>query len=436
MDTIYNIGLDIGTSSVKGVLMGASAAEPTAVVRVPFVYDTDASGKVEIPFDRYLESVTRAVRELAAAVPDGGRLYALCAGAASGNLLLLDAAHQPITPIIGWQDSRTDTEVAAVLGADFDYEDYYRSTGWGFDQKTFPLATLCRLKIREPALLKSAVYCAMSTEAMLWALCGSWGISTSAGTPFYLIDQQSGTYRTDLLARFGFTEASVPPVVPVGSPVGRVTAAAAARYGIPEGLTLIAGAFDHPSAARGVGITEPGTLLLSCGTSWVGFYPLNDRETGIRNHMLLDPFLSQTGDAWAGMVSLASVAGRIDDYIRLYIADGAEMYDAFSKAAAESGSGAGGLRLTLTAADDPELIRTYPKCHIARAIMECVIRMLDSDLRRLAEGGVHADSAVMVGGPTACPLWAEVIAEVTGLSVTMRHGAYAGAIGSASLCRR
>lgn len=424
------IGLDIGTSSVKGVLL-TETERVLKTVRVPFEYITGTSGKVEIEAEKYFCYCCSALKQLACCVPEDCRVEAVCAGSASGNLLLLDENHIPLTPVINWQDRRTGTETADVLGSDFDRDEYYRSTGWAFDGKTFPLASLCRLKLREPELFDKCAFVCMSTEYLIWRLTGNWGISTSAGTPFYLIDQVSGKYRTDVLNKLGITLNMLPPVVGTGSVLGTVLPEAAVLTELSPETKLIAGAFDHPSAARGTGVVHRGELLLSCGTSWVGLWPVKDRELLIKNGMLTDPFLSENGGPWAGMVSLASVASEIERYIRNFVSDGENAYADFERLSSQSQTGAGGLKIYFDDNDDPEYIRSFPARHVARAVMESVVSRLDEKLKRIAEGGIEAEKAVMVGGPTGCPTWARVIEEITGIKTEIRHGAFAGAIGSA-----
>ena len=430
----YVIGLDIGTSSIKGALVDASGKRPPVTFRVPFRYETDETGKVEISAESYLNCAYTALRSLFSSLPENGTLAGICAGSASGNALFLDSDHRAMTPIFNWQDTQTKAEESdAVLGADFDLDAYYRSTGWGYDKRTFPLAVLCRYAVRNPAILREAGYFCMSTEYLYYNLTGSWGISTSAGTPFYLIDQKTASYRNDILERFGLLLEQLPPVVPIGSVIGIVTEEASSLCGIPAGVPVIAGAFDHPSAARGVGVLKPGQMLLSCGTSWVGFYPIAERELVEQNHMLIDPFLSEKGGPWAGMVSLASVSARIEEYIRSSVANEGNIYKQFESYAKQSKRGAGGLKITFSEEDDLNYIRSFGKPEIARAIMEGVVGKLALDFERLSRGGVSASDAVMVGGPTECPFWTTVIEELTGIRVGIRNGAYAGAIGSSFL---
>ncbi len=427
----YIIGLDIGTSSIKGTLIAADGSE-RFTGRVPFTYTCHDDGSVEIPASDYLDACFSLLRELSAKLPENGELAAVSAASASGNLLLLDKNGDPAGPIFNWQDKRVTDEVEKIF-PDFDRDAYYRSTGWAFDLKTFPLAALCWYKVHYPETLAECSKVVMSTEYLCWNITGKWGIGTSAGTPFYLIDQVSGTYNKNILDTLGIPEDKLPPVMKTGSILGYVTDEAAEKCGLPVGTPIIIGTFDHPSAARGVGIVKEGQLLLSCGTSWVGFYPVADRAKAADAKMLIDPFLSEIGGPWGGMVSLASLSGQIESFTKRYIDDSDVWYKSLVNMSAQSECGAGGLSINLLAEPDDEAITKYEKRHIARAIMENTINMLAARMDQIKQSGIVCDEAVMVGGPSESPLWAQLIAEKTGMKVRGMHGAYAGAVGAAVL---
>lgn len=334
----YIIGLDIGTSSVKGVLVAEDGTEKTTG-KAEFVYTYREDGGIEIDAEAYLDACFSLLRRLASGPAEHGALRGISAASASGNLLLLDEAGRPSTPIFNWQDSRVGEEARTVLGR-IDAGALYGQTGWPFDYKTFPLAMLCWIKCHRPELLEHASKVCMSTEYLVYRLTGRWGVSTSAGSPFYLLDQRTGEYNRELLGLFGIGEEQLPPVGRAGDAVGAVTKEGAARSGLPEGVPVLLGTFDHPSAARGAGVLQEGQMLLSCGTSWVGFFPLRDRQKGIANRMIVDPFLSPEG-CWAGMVSIPSISPRIERYIRRYIDDSDGRFRAFAAEAAGAGRARG-----------------------------------------------------------------------------------------------
>ena len=304
----YLIGLDIGTSSVKGVLM-TTDGKVTAKAHESFDYISYDDGGLEVEADSFLNSCLKAIKTLSDSAKDG-EICAICASSASGNLVVLDKDLKPSTNIINWQDTRVTDEAREVLG-DLNDDAVYKKIGWPFDYTSFPLAQLCYIKKHNPELLENAGMVAMSTEYLYYVLTGKWGISLSAGTPFYLIDQTKGKYIPEFLDRLGINESILPPIKKYGEILGYVTEEISNEIGTPSGVPVVLGSFDHPSAARGVGVLDEGQLLLSCGTSWVGFFPVKSREKIENAKTLIDPFLSENGGCWATMTSLPSLSARI-----------------------------------------------------------------------------------------------------------------------------
>ncbi|MBR7163705.1 MAG: hypothetical protein IKD21_01880 [Clostridia bacterium] len=425
----YLIGLDIGTSSVKGVLM-TTEGDVIKTARCGFSYTKLEGGGLEIAAEDFTSVCVRTIKELAQGA--AGDICGICAASASGNLLVLDEENKPATPIFNWQDSRVTTEATEVLG-ELDTDALYRRTGWPFDYTTFPLALLCYVKKHEPQKLKNCGKVCMSTEYLYYCLTGKWGISTSAGTPFYLIDQQTGQYIPELLNALEITEEQLPPVLPCGSVLGGTLPEMEKACGLPAGTPVVLGSFDHPSAARGVGVLNEGEMLLSCGTSWVGFFPIKDREKAASAKALIDPFLAPVGGCWATMVSVSSLSERIQLYTNRYIDDSDKAFQILADLAAKSKAGANGLSLCLTEDPDDANVLKYEKTDIARAIMEGTVLLLKAKLDNLAQVGIKATSAVMVGGPSENPMWLRLIEEICGITGKTIHGSSAGAVGAAMM---
>ena len=425
----YIIGLDIGTSSVKGVLVTVDG-KIRQTAREAFSYTRLENGGVEISAEDYLNACMKAIRTLASA-GDNRWIKGICASSASGNLLLLGSEGNPITPIINWQDKRVTDEVRAVF-PELDPAVYYRRIGWPFQFNSFPLAQLCYIKKHSPELLERCEKVCMSTEYLYYVLTGKWGISNSAGTTFFLIDQERGCYIPELLEGLGIEEEKLPPVCPCGHVVGAVKPGMEEVCGLLEGTPVFLGSFDHPSAARAVGVKNEGEMLLSCGTSWVAFLPLTDRKKGLDAGMLVDPFLSPEG-CYGAMVSVSSLSDRLKLYTERYIGLGPDSYRQLSDLAKKSEPGAGGLQINLLEEPDDSTILAYPKAHIARAVMEGAVLLLKRRLDKLAEYDIRAKKAVMVGGPSEDPFWATLIEQMCGINVTVQHGAFAGAVGAASI---
>ena len=128
---------------------------------------------------------------------------------------------------------------------------------------------------------------------------------------------------------------------------------------------------------------------------------------------------------------MASISERIKLYVERYIDNTPDCYKIMSKLAAKSTTGAGGLTLDLRDYPDDDMIKKFPGEDIARAIMEGTVNLLRNQLERIKKMGIDPKSAVMVGGPSADPMWSELIEEICGIHVRVQHGVSAGAVGAA-----
>lgn len=423
------IGMDMGTSSVKAILM-TEDGKVQKVARGAFEYTKLENGGVEISADDFSKVCIDVIKELADYA--NGDVKAICASSASGNLLLLDKENKPLTGIINWQDKRVGDEAKEL----FDYLDtdaFYKQIGWPFGFKAFPLAQMAYIKKNNPDIIEKTGKICMSTEYLYFLLTGKWGISTSAGTPFFFIDQQKSEYIPHLMETLGVSADMFPPVMKDATPLGGLLGKMASKTGLSEGTPVVLGTFDHPSAARGVGVFEEGQVLLSCGTSWVGLFPIKSREKTADAKMLIDPFLAPQGGCWAGMTSVASISERIWLYVSHFISDGKDAFSMLSSLAKECEMGAGGLKINLRDDPDDSISLRYNKSQIARAIMEGTVNLLKEKLDTLKEKGVSATEGIMVGGPSEDPFWIELIEQMTGIKLRVIHGQYAGAVGAATM---
>jgi xylulokinase len=433
------IGLDVGTSAVKGVLVSADG-EKLAVGRRENRLLRPEPGWVELDPEEHYRTVCDLLRELASRAPRGGRVRALAMAAASGNALLTDAAGRPLTNIISWLDTRTVGHFAGLLPG-FDGGSVWEVTGWPFGE-VFPLAQLAWLRAHRQEAWHAAARVCMNTDWLLYRLCGSWGMDPSTATTFYLYNQRTGAWHRPYLDLLGITEPQLSPLAPCGQALGGLTVSAAGDTGLPRDTQVVLGCFDHPGAARGTGVLEPGNLLLSCGTSWVGFYPSRDRGAAVARGHLVDPFLTP-GGPWGCMFALTAISVIIEKYIDRFLLlpgeEPARKYALFNELAARVPPGAGGLRIDLYRdwSDFLKEVRNplegHPREHLARALMEGAAFVTRRNLQRLDHAGIADRRLVMVGGPAESPVWPRIVAEVAGHELLLLHGQNAGAMGAAML---
>ncbi len=419
------IGLDIGTSAVKGAVL-AFDGTVLATASGAYHYTDKGTARLMDP-THFLDTCLNTIKQLAEQVETTHHVAAICPSCASGNLLFLDKDMQPLIPFIGWQTHIEQADLDSFY-TDEEAAEIYKTVGWprtnGFAVAMMPW--FC--KYRPDLLEKTAMIC-MSAEYLNFSLCGAWGLSHSMATPFYFEDQEKGIYNQKMLDRFGVTEAQLPPLMEKGSVIGSVKDELCEKLHLPQGTAVVLGSFDHPSGATGAGVYECGEVLLSCGTSWVEFFPMKNREEAIDTGFLVDRFMLN-GSPYCVMKSVASLGMKIDLLRKHYFGD--MSHREFDNLIAQSEAGCGGLTFDFTEADYGKADGCEPR-HIARAIIECAARLLKDNFALAAEKGLHLDSVRMIGGITNSDICMQVIADVLERPITVVNGVNAGAVGAAML---
>ncbi len=417
------IGLDIGTSAIKGVLLSKDG-RVLAECSEQLEYHSQNSARLMKP-EGFLDTCFELIKKLAE-YPNT-EISAICPSGASGNLILLDESFSPLIPIIGWQ-SKHNTEEFETYFTEEEKREVYITAGWPAIN-SFPLAHLMWMKKNRPELIgKSAMIC-MHIEYLNFALCGKFGISHSMGTPFYLIDQEKGEYNKKLLEKLGISEEKLPPIHNKGYVLGCVTEEIAEKLKLRKDTRIVLGTFDHPAGALGAGVFEKGDMLLSCGTSWVELFPVENRSKAISTGALTDRYML-SGSPYCVMNSLESVSEKISKYRKHFFGDIA--FTDFDAIAEKSTPGCNGLRFDLSC-EDYEKANGFSKSDIARAIIESAAELLRQNLIDLENKGFHSDTITAIGGITNSAVCIGIISETLGKSVQVVNGVSAGAVGSAML---
>jgi len=442
----YFIGLDIGTTAVKGILISITG-EQIAQAKVTTGFIFPKNRYIEYDPHMHYKAVCNIMQKLSALVPNPSDIKAVSMVAASGNTLLLDKDNKPLTNIISWMDERA----VGMLPEGIDIGGVHNVIGWPWTNGLFPMAHLNWFKEKEPELYRKASRICMDNDWINYRLTGEWKLDTSTATTFYLQNQVKKRWYKPYLGALQIKEESLSTIGLPGETAGTITDQASRETGLSKRTLVVLGTFDHPGAARGTGFTKPGDLLLSCGTSWVGFYPLKNRNLGISQHLLVDPFLSPEGP-WGTMFSLTHIDLLVNWFLDRFIVSEygfkINKYKLFDDLAAKAPPGAGGCFIDpyINAKDISaskkilniltDKYKIFSPSNIARALMEMVVFRLRKNVEQLAKAGIKAKKIAMVGGPSESPIWPQITADITGLKLNLINGQTAGAVGAAMLAAR
>jgi sugar (pentulose or hexulose) kinase len=254
------IGLDVGTTSAKAVAFTADG-EPVGQGRARTPWATTADG-VEMAAADLAAAALDALAQAASSAPPGEPVAAIGITSMGESGVLVDRAGRPVAPVIAWHDTRDAAQLAA-LGDEIGEDDFGATTGKPF-RGQFSLTKHRWLHERVPEVA-TAVRRFNIAEYVVRVLGGEEACELSLASRTGWFDIAA---RQWWLAGLDYSRADVglmPPLVQAGDPLGRVTAAEAhPRLG---GAVLTVVGHDHQAAAVGVGATELGDEVDSCGTA-------------------------------------------------------------------------------------------------------------------------------------------------------------------------
>lgn len=429
------IGLDLGTSAYKCILISESGAILAhSVAKNSFLHPTPE--RVEFDVDERYKQICNLIRSVLNNNYSDINVLAICITGASGNALMLDKQKRALVNAVSWMDLRAEATYEEDL-VPFKSEYVYSVTGWP-KIGSFPLTYFSWMKVNEPEIYNSAEFLATDFIYFNYRLSGSWVHDTSTATNFYLQEQVDLKYHQPFLNFFGIEHDRLPKIVKSGEPIGKITLQASKETGLHESTIVVAGSFDHPSAARGTGMTEIGDLLLSCGTSWVGFFPVTSREKAMELNMLIDPFLSPEG-SWGAMFSFSGIGNTLNQYINLLFDGSPDRFAKFDEAAMNSLEAENEFYFDLLQKDlSPkeylsEKLKSHSIPNICRSIMESMAYLMSSKINYFKDNGMTINNITMVGGFSESQVWPQILSDIIGLPVRLIHGEFAGCFGASIL---
>ena len=438
------LGVDLGTTAVKLVLVGADGRVVARADR-SFRARADAPGHFEQDPDDWWAATGEAAAELAAAGHPLGDVDAVGLSGQTHGLVLLDGDDRPVRPCLTWADQRAvaeTRELAARVG------ERVRERCANPLIESFTLPKLLWVSRHEPELLRRARRLALPKDVLRHRLTGTWETdpTDAASTLFY--DLFAGRWDEELLAAAEAEPALLPAVRPSASVAGRVTRAAGERLGLREGTPVVTGASDVACAALGAGVDEAGAIYVNLGTAAQLMTPV---EPPIAPGAYT--FLA-AGDR--GYLAMASVyaAGRSLDWVVDELLQGplgrrdapdADRYARVEAAVSAVPPGSGGLMFLphLLGASTPWLDATargallgltpaHGQAETLRAVIEGVALAIRIALEQLAPNGSGPRLVRLGGGPARSPAWSQVLADACGAEIDV-VGPDSSAMGAAML---
>lgn len=294
------LGIDVGTTSTKVVALdrhGAVVALGSAEHGIH-----GGPGEVEAEAHQWWESLRRALRgmeDLLSTVVVVG----LCGNMSS--LVLVDPDGNPVRPALLLADSRGADEVRRLPPEVRQEIEQATDNSPG---TVFTLAKLLWLARHEPEAIEAADVFLTAKDFIRYRLTGLLGTEPTDAANTLLLDPEVPRWRTGLLDRLGLPPALFPPVHEADALVGTVTAAASEATGLPAGVPVQAGMGDMAAAMLGAREPEPGTVLISLGTSVTTLACLREFRAAWRGRLTHHPLPRGMGSMALGSLITGGLA--------------------------------------------------------------------------------------------------------------------------------
>lgn len=425
------LGLDLGTSGVKALLVDASQAV-VATGHGALEVSRPAPGWSEQAPADWLAATRAAIAGL------GVDLSGVKGIGLSGQMhgaTLLDAQDTVLRPCILWNDTRAFAEAAAM-----DADPQFRAVTGNIVFPGFTAPKLAWVKAHEPEIFARVAKVLLPKDYLgLW-LTGEHmsEMSDAAGTSW--LDTGARDWSEALLAATGLGLEHMPRLVEGSEAAGGLRAALAAELGLPAGIPVAGGAGDNAASAVGVGVVRAGEAFVSLGTSGVlfaanaGYQP--DPETALHTFChALPGHWHQMGVILAATDALAWYGGLV----------GADPADLTSGLGALQAPGRalflpylGGER---TPHNDAQvrgaligIEHMTDRDAGTRAVLEGVAFALKDSLDAMAATGTRLERVIAVGGGSRSDYWLQAIATALGVTVDLpADGDFGAAFGAARL---
>ncbi|GCF07456.1 xylulokinase [Dictyobacter arantiisoli] len=312
------LGIDIGTSSVKALLLDLQG-HTLAVSKAAYPVASPRPGWSESDPEDWWRGTVTAVHAVQAQVPQT-QIVALGLSGQMHGVVLVTANEQVVRPALLWSDTRATAEL-----------DLYRQ---------LPAATLQRLAnplvpgMAGPLLRWLALHETASYQQARWALQPKDWIrlrltgkiiteaSDASGTLLY--DLPADNWAHDVIEALELRRELFPTLMASSASAGTLTTRAARELDLPVGLPVAAGAADTAAAALGTGLLTPGTMQLTIGTGaqLIKICEQPQSDPNLLTHL----YRAADGSHWYAMAAVQNAGLALDWVCRVLHASWDELY--------------------------------------------------------------------------------------------------------------
>lgn len=262
MEKQYALGIDIGTTAVKVLLISQDGRLVCELSRPHDLISLHTGWAEEKP-EIWWENVVSALRELTMRCQEeASQIAAIGVSGMVPALVFLDSEGKVLRNSIQQNDARCVEEIREVRESILQKELFERTGGYTNQQHFLP--RLLWVLRHEPEIMEKTAHIVGSYDYITWRLTGVLQVEKNFAVESGLYDIRNNNWIPEYLEPFGIKQEILPEVNDSTKIVG-FTRDLSKEMGLPDGIPVIAGSADHVASALACGMTREGKLLVKFG---------------------------------------------------------------------------------------------------------------------------------------------------------------------------
>ncbi len=432
---MFYIGIDLGTSAVKLLLMRSDGTIENIVSKeYPLAFPHPGWAEQD-PAD-WWNAVCAGLTELTEGF-DRTQVAGISFGGQMHGLVILDDKDRVIRPAILWNDGRTGKEtdyLNNVIGKD-KLSDYTANIAFA----GFTAPKILWVKENEPENFARIAKIMLPKDYIAYRLTGVASCDYSDASGMLLLDVKNRCWSDAMIDICGIKKEMLPQLFESYEVTGTLKPDLAERFGFPAGCRIAAGAGDNAAAAVGTGTVGEGQCNISLGTSGTIFVSSND--FGVDPNNALHAFAHADGHyhLLGCMLSAASCnKWWMDDIIgtQEYAREQAEITDLGENHVFFLPY----LMGERSPHNDPDARGTFigltldtTRADMTQAVLEGVAFAIRDSFEVAKSIGIDITRTKICGGGAKSPLWRRIIADVLDIPVDILESEEGPGLGGAIL---
>lgn len=434
------IGIDIGTGGVRVLLVDGRDGSVLDRACGDWPVSSPHPGWSEQDPDTWWSVTATAIGSVVNRLDDPADIKAIAFAGQMHGLVLRDAQGHVLRPAILWNDQRTELQRGAIhdrIGIARCIELTGKPVLTGF---TAP--KLAWVQDNEPDNAGRIASISLPKDHVVFRATGVHAIDVADASGTSWLDIQTRDWSPEICEALGVDPHWLPPVHECSDVVGSITAEAAALTGLTEGTPVVAGAGDQAASGLACGVTEPGLVSVTIGTSGVVFAqadaPPRDPNGSLHG------FCHAIEHRWHWMGCMLAAGGSLE-WFRDTVAPGSSFDELIDEAMSVVPGSEGLCFLPYLSGercphDDPQasgafigITTRHERRHLSRAVLEGITFGLADMLQLVRDTGQPVETVRLAGGAARSGPWRQLLADVFQVRVESVNEPDATAYGAAIL---